>query len=189
MFLRRISLSAVFLWEVYIIAKENLINEEIRDKELRVVDTDGTQLGIMSRNEALALSEEKDLDLVCIAPKAKPPVCKLLDYGKFKYEQQKKEKEAKKKQKTTQIKEIRLSVFIEDHDINVKAKTASKFLSEGDKVKVSLRFRGREKAYTSTGRAVMDKFAEIVEEVGTVEKRPKFEGRSLTMIIAPKSDK
>ena len=96
MFLRRISLSAVFLWEVYIIAKENLINEEIRDKELRVVDTDGTQLGIMSRNEALALSEEKDLDLVCIAPKAKPPVCKLLDYGKFKYEQQKKEKEAKK---------------------------------------------------------------------------------------------
>ena len=140
MFLRRISLSAVFLWEVYIIAKENLINEEIRDKELRVVDTDGTQLGIMSRNEALALSEEKDLDLVCIAPKAKPPVCKLLDYGKFKYEQQKKEKEAKKKQKTTQIKEIRLSVFIEDHDINVKAKTASKFLSEGDKVKVSLRF-------------------------------------------------
>ena len=188
-FLRRISLSAVFLWEVYVIAKENLINEEIRDKELRVVDSDGTQLGIMSRDDALALSEERDLDLVCIAPKAKPPVCKLLDYGKFKYEKQKKEKEAKKKQKTTQIKEIRLSVFIEDHDINVKAKTASKFLAEGDKVKVSLRFRGREKAYTDTGRAVMDKFAEIVEEVGTVEKRPKFEGRSLTMIIAPKTDK
>ena len=130
---------------MYVIAKENLINEEIRDKELRVVDSDGTQLGIMSRSEALALSEEKDLDLVCIAPKAKPPVCKLLDYGKFKYEKQKKEKEAKKKQKTTQIKEIRLSVFIEDHDINVKAKTASKFLADGDKVKVSLRFRGREK--------------------------------------------
>ena len=174
---------------MYVIAKENLINEEIRDKELRVVDSDGTQLGIMSRSEALELSEEKDLDLVCIAPKAKPPVCKLLDYGKFKYEKQKKEKEAKKKQKTTQIKEIRLSVFIEDHDINVKAKTASKFLADGDKVKVSLRFRGREKAYTATGKDVMDKFAEIVEDVGTVEKRPKFEGRSLTMILAPKSDK
>ena len=112
---------------------------------MRVVNTDGTQLGIMSRNEALRMAEDKELDLVCIAPKAKPPVCKLLDYGKYRYEQQKKEKEARKKQKTTQIKEIRLSVFIEEHDIKVKAKTASKFLDEGDKVKVSLRFRGREK--------------------------------------------
>ena len=164
-------------------------NEEIREKEVRVVSQDGEQLGIMSSSEAYELAQKKGLDLVNIAPTAKPPVCKLLDYGKFKYEKQKKEKEAKKKQKTTQIKEIRLSVFIEDHDINVKAKTASKFLAEGDKVKVSLRFRGREKAYTDTGRAVMDKFAEIVGEVGTVEKRPKFEGRSLTMILAPKSDK
>ena len=156
---------------------------------MRVVNTDGTQLGIMSRNEALRMAEDKELDLVCIAPKAKPPVCKLLDYGKYRYEQQKKEKEARKKQKTTQIKEIRLSVFIEEHDIKVKAKTASKFLDEGDKVKVNLRFRGREKTYTFKGREVMDRFADIVSEHGTVEKKPKFEGRSLIMIVAPKSDK
>ena len=128
-----------------------MINEEIRAKELRVIDTDGNQLGIMSRSEALELSDEKKLDLVCIAPKANPPVCKILDYGKYKYELQKKEKEAKKKQKTTQVKEIRLSTFIEDHDIMVKAKTGSKFLKDGDKLKVSLRFRGREKDYVARG--------------------------------------
>ena len=122
-----------------------MINEEIRAKELRVIDTDGTQLGVMSRDEAMELAENKKLDLVCIAPKAEPPVCRILDYGKYKYELQKREKEAKKKQKTTQVKEIRLSTFIEDHDIMVKAKTGAKFLKDGDKLKVSLRFRGREK--------------------------------------------
>jgi translation initiation factor IF-3 len=166
-----------------------MINEEIRAKELRVIDTDGTQLGVISREEALELAENKKLDLVCIAPKATPPVCKILDYGKYKYELQKKEKEAKKKQKTTQVKEIRLSTFIEDHDIMVKAKTGAKFLKDGDKLKVSLRFRGREKDYVARGMEVMDKFAEAVSEVGTIDKKPNFEGRSLTMILTPKNDK
>ena len=166
-----------------------MINEEIRAKELRVIDTDGTQLGVMSRDEAMDLAENKKLDLVCIAPKAEPPVCKILDYGKYKYELQKKEKEAKKKQKTTQVKEIRLSTFIEDHDIMVKAKTGAKFLKDGDKLKVSLRFRGREKVYVARGMQVMEKFAEAVSEVGTIDKKPNFEGRSLTMILTPKNDK
>lgn len=166
-----------------------MINEEIRAKELRVIDTDGTQLGVMSRDAAMDLAEEKKLDLVCIAPKAEPPVCRILDYGKYKYELQKREKEAKKKQKTTQVKEIRLSTFIEDHDIMVKAKTGAKFLKDGDKLKVSLRFRGREKDYVARGMEVMEKFAEAVSEVGTIDKKPNFEGRSLTMILTPKNDK
>ncbi|MDD4377010.1 MAG: translation initiation factor IF-3 [Eubacteriales bacterium] len=170
-------------------SKENQINEEIRDKELRVIDEDGTMIGVISREEALNLANEKKLDLVNISPNAKPPVCKILDYGKYRYEIQKREKEAKKKQKTTQVKEIRLSTFIEDHDIQVKAKTASKFLKEGDKVKVSLRFRGREKDYAVRGREVMNKFAEVTSEVGVIEKRPEFEGRSLIMVLAPKTDK
>ena len=166
-----------------------MINEEIRGKELRVIGTDGTQLGIMSREEALAKADESKLDLVCISPKATPPVCKILDYGKYKYELQKKEKEARKKQKTTQVKEIRLSTFIEDHDIMVKAKTGAKFLKDGDKLKVSLRFRGREKDYVARGMEVMDKFAEAVSEVREIDRKPNFEGRSLTMILTPKSDK
>ncbi|MBR4409962.1 MAG: translation initiation factor IF-3 [Firmicutes bacterium] len=171
------------------ISKENLINEEIRDKEVRVIDTDGTMLGVMPTEKAMELAAEKKLDLVNISPNAKPPVCKILDYGKYRYELQKKEKEAKKKQKTTQVKEIRLSTFIEEHDINVKANTASKFLKDGDKVKVSLRFRGREKDYKDKGMAVMESFAQVVSEVGIVEKKPLFEGRSLTMVLGPKSDK
>ena len=135
--------------EVLTISKETRINEEIRDKELRVIDETGEMIGIMSRDEALRLAEEKKLDLVNISPNAKPPVCKILDYGKYRYEMQKREKEAKKKQKTMQVKEIRLSTFIEDHDIQVKAMTACKFLEDGDKEKVSLRFRGREKDYTA----------------------------------------
>lgn len=146
-------------------------------------------VGIMSRDEALELANERKLDLVNISPNASPPVCKILDYGKYRYELQKREKEAKKKQKTTQIKEIRLSTFIEDHDINVKANTAAKFLKEGDKVKVSLRFRGRERDYVSKGMDVMNKFADVVSEVGNVEKKPEFEGRSLIMVVAPKTDK
>ncbi len=175
--------------EVLPISKETRINEEIRDKELRVIDETGEMIGIMSRDEALRLAEEKKLDLVNISPNAKPPVCKILDYGKYRYELQKREKEAKKKQKTMQVKEIRLSTFIEDHDIQVKAKTACKFLQDGDKVKVSLRFRGREKDYTARGREVMEKFAEVCSEVSTMDKKPTFEGRSLTMFLAPKSDK
>ncbi|MDD2216551.1 MAG: translation initiation factor IF-3 [Eubacteriales bacterium] len=165
-----------------------MINEEIRDKEVRVIDNDGTQLGIMAIEEALQLSIDRKLDLVNIAPMAKPPVCKILDYGKYRYELQKKEKEARKKQKTIQIKEVRLSTFIEDHDMMVKANHAAKFLKEGDKVKVSLRFKGRERDHVSVGQQVMSKFSEAIEDVGSVEKRPTFEGRSLTMILAPKND-
>ena len=169
--------------------KENKINEEIRDKELRVIDEDGTMIGIISREEALALAEERELDLVSISPNAVPPVCKIMDYGKYSYESKKREKEAKKKQKTMEVKEIRLSTFIEEHDIQVKANTAMKFLKDGDKVKVSLRFRGREMGHTALGREVMDKFAEICSEVCTIDKAPNMEGRSLVMFLAPKSDK
>ena len=146
-------------------------------------------VGILSLDEALQLAEQKDMDLVEISPNADPPVAKILDFGKYRYEIQKREKEAKKKQKTMQVKEIRLSTFIEEHDIQVKAKTAGKFLADGDKVKVSLRFRGRERDFVSTGQAVMEKFAENVSDVGVVEKAPKFEGRNLTMFLAPKADK
>ena len=146
-------------------------------------------LGVMPTEKALDLATEKKLDLVNISPNAKPPVCKILDYGKYRYELQKKEKDAKKKQKVTQVKEIRLSTFIEEHDIKVKANTASKFLKDGDKVKVSLRFRGREKDYKDKGMGVMRSFAEIVSEVGVVEKKPVFEGRSLTMVLGPKPEK
>ena len=143
----------------------------------------------MTLDEALDLANEKKLDLVNISPTANPPVCKILDYGKYRYDLQKKEKEARKKQKITHIKEIRLSTFIEDHDIRVKANTASKFLKDGDKVKVSLRFRGREKDYANKGLEVMQRFSAAVSEFGNVEKKPEFEGRSLIMIMTPKPDK
>jgi translation initiation factor IF-3 len=171
------------------IIKENLINEEIRDKEVRVIDSDGAQLGIMKIEDAMRLSLEKKLDLVNISPTASPPVCKILDYGKYRYELQKKEKEARKKQKTVEIKEIRLSTFIEEHDLMVKAKNGAKFLADGDKVKVSLRFKGRERDYVNVGQKVMESFAEAIATVGVVEKRPSFEGRSLIMILAPKAEK
>lgn len=163
-----------------------MINGAIRARQVRVIDENGEMKGIMDTRDALRLAEEAKLDLVAVSPNAEPPVCKILDYGKYRYELQKKDKIAKKNQKTMQIKEIRLSTFIEDHDIQVKAKTAAKFLNEGDKVKVSLRFRGRERDYTSKGYDVMNRFAEEVSEVGVVDKKPKFEGRSLTMFLAPK---
>lgn len=146
-------------------------------------------VGVMSKKDALKLAEERNLDLVNVSPNAKPPVCKILDYGKYKYEMQKRAKDAKKKQKTMQIKEIRLSTFIEKHDVEVKAKTASKFLEKGDKVKVSLRFRGRERDYVDKGMEVMNHFAEIVSEIADVEKKPKLEGRNANMVLAPKNDK
>lgn len=171
------------------INKENQINEEIRDREVRVIDGDGTQLGIMKIEEALQLSIDKKLDLVKIAPKANPPVCKIMDYGKYKYDLQKKEKDARKKQKVIELKEIRLSTFIEEHDLMVKANNASRFLKDGDKVKVSLRFRGRERDHVDVGRKVMSRFAEAISEIGTVERIPLLEGRSLIMILAPKINK
>lgn len=169
-------------------SKGNQVNEEIREKEVRVIDSDGVQLGIMSTSAALQLAAEKKLDLVNVAPAAKPPVCKILDYGKFRYEQQKKEKEAKKKQKITQVKEIRVSTFIEKHDLEVKANNAAKFLRDGDKVKVSLRFRGREKGYANVGEEVMRTFADAISEVGIIEKKPVLEGRNMTMILGPKNN-
>lgn len=153
------------------------------------MDAEGEQLGIMDKAEALLEAENRNLDLVCIAPKAKPPVCKIMDYGKYRYELQKKEKEAKKKQKQTQIKEIRVSTFIEEHDIMVKAKAAHRFLKDGDKVKVSLRFRGRERDYKDKGVEVMMSFAEACSDLAVIEKKPKVEGRNMTMVLAPTPDK
>ncbi|ASS38132.1 translation initiation factor IF-3 [Mogibacterium pumilum] len=165
------------------------INGDIRAKEVRLIDENGNMRGVMGIREALAIAEEANLDLVNVSPNAEPPVCKILDFGKYRYELQKKDKIAKKNQKTMQVKEVRLSTFIEEHDVNVKANTAIKFLKEGDKVKVSLRFRGRERDYTAKGFDVMNSFAELVAEYGVIDKKPKFEGRSLTMFLSPKNSK
>lgn len=163
-----------------------MINEQIRDKEVRLIGEDGEQLGVVSGKEALRMAEEAGLDLVKIAPTAKPPVCKIVDYGKFKYEQTRKEKEAKKKQKTIEIKEIRLSPNIDTNDLNTKINAAKKFLAKGDKVKVTLRFRGREMAHMANSKHILDDFAESLAEVAVVEKAPKVEGRSMTMFLAEK---
>ncbi len=171
------------------ISKEAMINEEIRDAEVRVIDETGAMLGILPIEEALRLAEERNLDLVNVSPNANPPVCKILDYGKYRYEIQKREKDAKKRQKVTEVKEVRLSTFIEEHDIQVKAKNASKFLQEGNRVKVSLRLRGRERDYANHAIEVMNEFAESLSEICTVDKKPKFEGRGITMFLSPKSDK
>ena len=165
---------------------ELFINEQIRDKEVRVIGEDGEQLGIMSAREALQLAEEAGVDLVKIAPTAKPPVCKIVDYGKFKYEQTRKEKEAKKKQKVIEIKEIRLSPNIDTNDLNTKVNAAKKFLSKGDRVKVTLRFRGREMAHMAASKHILDDFAQALADVSVVEKAPKVEGRSMTMFLTEK---
>ena len=182
----RIRLFQYVFWRCKTISREAMINEEIRAKELRVIDTDGTQMGIMSRQEALDISEEKKLDLVCISPKANPPVCKILDYGKYKYELQKKEKEAKKKQKTIEIKEIRLSPNIDVNDLNTKIGSARKFLTKGNKVKISLRFRGREMAHMQASRYILEDFAKSLEDVAVIDKPIKQEGRSLTLFLMEK---
>lgn len=172
--------------EVKTISKQHLINEEIREKEVRLVGSDGEQLGIMSSEEALEIADEKQLDLVLIAPQAKPPVCKLMEYGKYLYEVQKKEKEARKNQRVINIKEVRISPNIEEHDLNVKAKNAGKFLKDGDKVKVTVRFRGREADYSHFGEVLLNQFAEKLQDVGVIEKKPLLEGRNMTMVISPK---
>ena len=171
------------------ISKENQINEEIRDKEVRVISADGGQRGIMSAKEALALAEKSNLDLVKIAPGANPPVCKIMDYGKFRFEQAKREKEAKKNQKVMEIKEIRLSMNIDTGDFNTKVNHALKFLRDGNKVKVSIRFRGREMAHTDNGLVIMQRFAEACTENGQVEKAAKLEGRQMLMFLSPKGTK
>ena len=163
-----------------------LINEQIRDNEVRVIGEDGEQLGIMSIKEAMDLAEEAGVDLIKIAPTAKPPVCKIADYGKYKYEQMRREKEAKKKQKVIEIKEIRLSPNIDTNDLNTKANAARKFLTKGDKVKVSLRFRGREMAHMNSSKHILDDFAELLADVAVIDKAPKVEGRSMTMFLTEK---
>ncbi|HHW68208.1 MAG: translation initiation factor [Epulopiscium sp.] len=163
-----------------------MINEQIRDKEVRLIDVDGTQIGIVSAKEAQMLANERNLDLVKIAPKANPPVCRIMDYGKYKFDLAKKEKEARKKQKVINVKEVRLSPNIEKHDLEVKIKNAMKFLKDGNKVKVSVRFRGREIAHTQKGIEILENFAQAVSEFGEVEKKPKMEGKSMIIIVTPK---
>ncbi len=166
-----------------------MINEEIRDREVRVIDQNGEQLGIMLTRAALELAEERQLDLVKIAPTAKPPVCKIMDYGKYRFEQSKREREIRKNQKVIDIKEVRLSATIEDHDVEVKFKAATKFLKDGDKVKVSIRFRGRQISHSEIGLDVMKDFAERLKDIAVVERRPLTEGRNMTMVLAPKESK
>ena len=166
-----------------------MINEEIRDREVRVVNSQGEQLGIMPTAQALKLAEEMQLDLVNIAPAAHPPVCKLMDYGKYRFEMSKKEREIKKNQKVIETKEVRLSATIEDHDIDVRYRQAVKFLQDGNKLKVTIRFRGRQIAHSEIGTDVMDEFAERIRDYGVVERRPMVEGRNMTMMVAPKDPK
>ena len=182
--------SALCIWGCFIIGKlDHQINEEIRDKELRVIGANGDQLGIMSSADALALAEEKELDLVKIAPNAVPPVCKIMDYGKFRFEQLKKEKEAKKNQRVVEVKDIRMSPSIDTNDLNTKVKNAMKFLKDGNRVKVTVRFRGREMAHTSLGEVLLKQFGESCAEVATVEKGAKLEGRNMSMFLSPKNSK
>lgn len=163
-----------------------MINEQIRDREIRLIGEDGEQLGIMSAREAMKIAQEAELDLVKIAPAAKPPVCKIIDYGKYKYEQARKEKEAKKKQKTVEVKEVRLSPNIDTNDLNTKINNAKKFISKGNKVKVTLRFRGREMAHVQQSKHILDEFAETLADVAVVEKPAKMEGRAMSMVLAEK---
>lgn len=165
-----------------------MINEQIRDKEVRLIGEDGEQLGVMPARDALQMAKDAELDLVKIAPTAKPPVCKIIDYGKYKYEQTRKEKLAKKKQKVIDVKEVRMSPNIDTNDLNTKINHAKKFLAKGARVKVTLRFRGRELAHVNASKYILDDFAKALEDVATIDKKPKFEGRSMTMFLAPKNN-
>ena len=163
-----------------------MINGQIRDKEVRVISEDGEQLGVMSSKDAMKLAKEAELDLVKIAPKAQPPVCKIIDYGKYKYELARKEKEAKKKQKTVEVKEVRLSPNIDTNDLNTKVNNAKKFISKGNKVKVTLRFRGREMAHMQQSKHILDDFAGLLADIAVIEKPAKQEGRSMSMVLTVK---
>ena len=168
---------------------ELLINERIREPEVRVIGEDGAQLGIMSSREALKIAEEHELDLILIAPTAKPPVCRTMDYGRYRYEQVKKERDAKKKQKIVEVKEIRLSPNIDTNDLNTKSNNARKFLEKGNRVKVTLRFRGREMAHVNATKGVLDEFAGTLADISNVDKPAKMEGRSMSIVLAPKPGK
>lgn len=179
----------IFTGVLNISVKELQINEEIKDKEIRVIDSDGSAIGVISAKEALALAEERELDLVKIAPQATPPVCKIMDYGKYLFEQGKREKEAKKNQKVVDVKEIRMFSTIDTNDFNTKVNQAAKFLKGGDKLKVSIRFRKRAIAHPQLGEELLERFKEAVSEYGTVEKPSKMEGRALVMFVSPKASK
>ncbi len=180
----------IVVMEVLTIAKlDHQLNEEIRDKEIRLIGADGAQLGIVSADEANAMAEEQGLDLVKISPNAVPPVCKIMDYSKFCYDQKKREKDAKKNQKVVEIKEIRMSPSIDTNDFNTKVKAALKFLSDGNRVKVSVRFRGREMAHTNLGEKLLMDFADACSETASMEKNPKLEGRFMAMFLTPKNSK
>ena len=183
------SVPTIFYTEVSTIAsQELLINEEIRDKEVRLIDEKGNQQGVVTLDVALRMAEEADLDLVKIAPQAVPPVCKIMDYGKYRFEQGKREKEQKKNQKVIEIKEIRLSATIDQHDMEVKAKACTKFVSDGNKVKVSIRFKGRQAKHGDIGLDVMNAFYEMVKDSAAVDRPAKQEGRNMFMILAPKAN-
>ena len=177
----------ILFWRCFVISNKDLmINEEIRDKEVRVIGANGDQLGVMSSKEALNIAEQNGMDLVKIAPQAMPPVCKIMDYGKYKFELAKRDRETKKNQKVVNIKEIRLSPSIDTNDFNTKVNHTLKFLKSGDKVKITVRFRGREVNHSSLGKVLLDKFAEAIEDVAVVEKNAKLEGKNMFMVIAPK---
>ena len=169
-----------------LLISELMINEQIRDKEIRLIGENGDQLGIMPTREAMKLAQEAELDLVKIAPTAKPPVCKIIDYGKYRYELAQKEKEAKKKQKTVELKEVRLSPNIEENDLNTKVNNARKFIQKGNKVKITLRFRGREMAHVQKSRHILDDFAELLKDIAVIEKPAKMEGRSMSIVLTEK---
>ncbi len=177
------------IWRWLNISKDMIVNEGIRSQQVRLIGQNGEQIGIKTKAEALVMAQNANLDLVMVAPGAKPPVCRIMDYGKFRFEQQKKDREARKNQKVISIKEIRLSPSIEDHDFNTKMRNAKKFLEKGDKVKVSVRFRGRAITHSDLGRQVLEKLAEECAEVSVVEARPKMEGRSMFLVLAPKAEK
>jgi translation initiation factor IF-3 len=176
-------------WRWIRISKDMYVNEGIRARELRLIDHNGDQLGVKSRNEALEIAARVNLDLVLVAPQAKPPVARIMDYGKFKFEQQKKDREVRKNQKIINIKEVRLSPTIDEHDFQTKLRNAIKFLEKGDKVKCSLRFKGRAITHKEIGQRVLDRFAEACAEVSTVEQKPKMEGRSMFLVLQPKNEK
>ncbi len=175
-------------WRWLIISKDFIINEQIRAREVRLIDQNGEQLGIKSRQEALEIAARRNLDLVLVAPNAKPPVCRIMDYGKFRFEQQKKEKEARKKQKVINVKEVRLSPTIEEHDFNTKLRNARKFLEKGDKVKATIRFKGRAITHKEIGQRVLDRFSEACADIAVVETAPKMDGRNMFLVLAPKND-
>ena len=177
-----------FFWRCFLIAnQDHLINEEIQAPEVRLISDSGEQLGLMSSEEALKIAEEREMDLVMIAPGSKPPVCKIMDYGKYRFEQAKREKEARKNQRVIEVKEIRMSPGIGENDFNTKLRHGQKFLADGDRLKVTIRFRGREMAHTNIGEQLLKSFAEQCADVATMDKNPKLEGRNMSMFLSPKA--